>query len=148
MGQGRPLPNGSRCSTFPTMMDYTVIVHSAPHTGQGSLTALAFVRALFDQGHRLQRVFFYHDGAENAFASRVTPQDETDLLAGWVALAQTQGCELAVCIAAALRRGLLNEDDANRYDLSATAASAFTVVGLGQLVEAILQSDRCVTFVN
>ncbi|MCP5179483.1 MAG: sulfurtransferase complex subunit TusD [Pseudomonadales bacterium] len=129
-------------------MKYTLIVHSPPNAGGGSRSALAFARALLAAGHETTRVFFYHDGVENGLAGRVTPQGESDLLGAWEAFTRDTGSELALCIAAALRRGVLNDEEAQRYDRAGpTISSAFTIVGLGQLVDAMLQSDRCVTFV-
>lgn len=130
-------------------MNFTLIVHSAPHSGQGSHTALSFARALLAQGHGIQRVFFYLDGAENALSTRVSPQGEADILVGWQTLARENSCELAVCIAAALRRGVLNREEADRYERSAAnTADHFVIVGLGQLIDAVVESDQCITFVN
>ena len=130
-------------------MNFTLIVHSAPQSGQGSHTALAFARSLLDNGHGLQRVFFYLDGAENALSTRVSPQGETDVLAGWQSLVRDYNCELAVCIAAALRRGVLNPEEADRYERTGpNTADHFVIVGLGQLIDAVVESDQCITFVN
>ena len=130
-------------------MNFTLIVHSAPYSGQGSHTALAFARSLLTSGHGLHRVFFYLDGAQNALSTRVSPQGESDTLVGWQALAREYNCELAVCIAAALRRGVLNQEEADRYERGgATTAEPFVIVGLGQLIDAVVDSDQCVTFVN
>lgn len=130
-------------------MNFTLIVHSAPHSGQGSHTALAFAKSLLNGGHDLQRVFFYQDGAENALSTRVTPQGESDVLTGWQTLAHDHGFELAVCIAAALRRGVLNHEEADRYERpGANAAEPFVIVGLGQLIDAVVEADQCITFVN
>ena len=130
-------------------MNFTLIVHSAPHSGQGSHTALAFSRSLLGVGHGLARVFFYLDGAENALSTRVSPQEEVDVLVGWQTLAREHGCELAVCIAAALRRGVLNHEEADRYErTSGNTADHFVIVGLGQLIDAVVESDQCITFVN
>jgi len=77
----------------------------------------------------------------------VAPQDEEDLHAGWVHLGETHGIELAVCIANALKRGMLDETERDRYERkAATAHPAFAIVGLGQLIEAMTASDRFVTF--
>ena len=130
-------------------MNFTLIVHSAPHSGQGSHTALAFAKSLLNGGHDLQRVFFYQDGAQNALSTRVTPQGESDVLTGWQTLAHDHGFELAVCIAAALRRGVLNHEEADRYERTgANTAEPFVIVGLGQLIDAVVEADQCITFVN
>ena len=128
-------------------MNYTIIVHDPGHPGDASHTALAFSRALLAQGHAITRVFFYHEGVTNALASRVPPQDEASLLEQWRQFGVDTGTELAICIAAALRRGVLNKEEAARYDKpAATADDAFSIVGLGQLIDAISASDRTVTF--
>ena len=55
--------------------------------------------------------------------------------------------DLVVCIAAALKRGLLNEQEALRYEKPAfNLAKGFEISGLGQLVDAAVISDRLVTF--
>ncbi|MDG1205648.1 MAG: DsrE family protein, partial [Pseudomonadales bacterium] len=57
------------------------------------------------------------------------------------------GLELIVCVASALRRGVLDETEAKRYDTkSDNMAAAFQIGGLGQLIDAGLSSDRLVTF--
>ncbi len=129
-------------------MIFTLIVHSAPDTGGGSQTALHFARTLHRLGHTLKQVFFYHEGVRNALGSQVSPQDESDLLSQWQALAQSTQAQLAVCIAAATRRGVLNADEADRLQRISTLAEPFELVGLGQLIEATMTADRCITFVN
>ncbi len=77
----------------------------------------------------------------------VTPQDEESILERWRTLQRSHEFELAVCIAAALKRGMLNVDESRRYDkLAASVAPEFVIVGLGQLIEAIMHSERFVTF--
>ena len=67
--------------------------------------------------------------------------------AEWATFATEHGIELAVCVAAALRRGVLGSEDAARYERAATNVSPpFQIVGLGQMVEAAITADRFVTF--
>ena len=128
-------------------MNYTIIVHAPGHATDASRTALSFCHAALDAGHSIVRVFFYHDGVENALASRVPPQGELDVTAAWRSFHHSTGVELAVCIAAALRRGVLNDEDAERYERPAsTVDPAFAVVGLGQLIDAAARSERTITF--
>lgn len=97
--------------------------------------------------HELHRVFFYHDAVHLADTTRVIPQDEASLLDEWVAVATEAKVELSLCIAAGLKRGVLNEAERLRYDrLAANAHPAFEIVGLGQLIEAAMVSDRLITF--
>ncbi|MEZ5561079.1 MAG: sulfurtransferase complex subunit TusD [Pseudomonadales bacterium] len=128
-------------------MKLAIAVHGAPYSSQSSATALRFARAALAAGHSLVRVFFYHDGVHTANALAVPPQDEASPLPGWIQIAEEHGVELAVCIAAALKRGLVDAAERDRYELSAASLHpAFTLVGLGQLVDAVAASDRFVTF--
>jgi len=125
----------------------SIAVHGAPYASASSRTALRFAESALRLGHRIHRVFFYHDGVLGAAGQGVAPQDEEDLHAGWVRLGESHGVELAVCIANALKRGVLDEAERDRYEKEAvTAHPAFTIVGLGQLIEAMTASDRFVTF--
>jgi tRNA 2-thiouridine synthesizing protein D len=95
----------------------------------------------------VHRVFFYHDGVYGVSALTVPPQDEPSPMPGWAELAEAHGFELAVCIAAALKRGIVNAEEQQRYELAASNLHpAFVIVGLGQLIEAIGSTDRFVTF--
>ncbi|MBB6521971.1 sulfurtransferase complex subunit TusD [Pseudoteredinibacter isoporae] len=127
-------------------MKYLINV-SAPPSSQSSLSALRFCRALLKQEHELLRVFFYGEGVYNANSLLSPPSDENNMEQLWREFAQTHKVELVVCIAAAVRRGLLNEEEAQRYDKPASNIQApFIVSGLGQLVEASVLADRTMTF--
>ena len=93
-----------------------------------------FARAAATGGHAIGRVFFYKDAVAvaNRFAS-----DEQNLQKGWANLAAEARFELAVCIAAAARRGIVEDT---------SLADGFAIVGLGQLIEAMEESDRLVCF--
>ena len=128
-------------------MIVAIAVHGAPYGSQAADSALRFARAALAAGHRIERVFFYHDGVHAASALAVPPQDEPSPRDGWIELADQHGVELAVCIAAALKRGIVNAEEARRYELPGpSAAEPFTIVGLGQLLDAVAGSDRFVTF--
>ena len=110
-----------------------MLVQSAPFTGGAFPNAQRFARAALAAGHVIDRVFFYKEAVAvgNRFAS-----DEEGVRTGWVALAAEGGFELAICIAAAARRGIVEE----------SVADGFAIVGLGQLIEAIEDGDRLVSF--
>jgi tRNA 2-thiouridine synthesizing protein D len=135
------------CKEDAERVDFAIAVHGAPYSSQASASALRFTNAALAAGHRVYRVFFYHDGVHAASTLSVPPQDEPSPHAGWVELSEQHGVELAVCIAASLKRGIVNADERSRYDLAAANLHpAFTIVGLGQLVDAIMSTDRLVTF--
>jgi tRNA 2-thiouridine synthesizing protein D len=128
-------------------MNIAIVVHGAGASSDAPRAALSFARAVVAGGHHIHRVFFYHDAVHVANSYAVTPQDETDISKRWAEFAAVHGIELAVCVAAALRRGVLNADEAERYDRAgANLLPPFQITGLGQLVEAAINADRLVTF--
>ncbi|MEM6582470.1 MAG: sulfurtransferase complex subunit TusD [Pseudomonadota bacterium] len=128
-------------------MRYALLVTSSPFSGQGAATAAHFARALLAQGHELSSVFFLDAAVENGAACAVPPQDETDALPVWIELAEQHGVELTLCVASALRYGVLDTQEAERHErLAATIHPAFTIAGLGQLVDAGSKADRLITF--
>lgn len=98
------------------------------------LSALRFARAALAAGHRIGRVFFYKDAV--AVGSRFH-SDEDGARRDWAALASERGFELAICIAAGARRGIVEGE---------SVQPGFAIVGLGQLIEAMEEADRLVAF--
>lgn len=114
-------------------MRIDLLVQSAPFGGGASPNALRFARAAIAAGHAIGRVFFYKEAV--AIGNRHASDDE-GTRADWVALAAEGGFELAICVAAAARRGVVEE----------SVADGFAIVGLGQLIEAIEDGERLVSF--
>ena len=128
-------------------MIYSLAVYGSPFSHQSADTAYHFAVAALAQGHRIQRIFFYQDGVYNATRLAVPPQDETNIPDRWSRLAADHDIDMVVCIAAAIRRGILDKDEARRYEKDAdNIAEQFTIAGLGQLIDAGLHSDRLITF--
>ncbi|MDN3555055.1 sulfurtransferase complex subunit TusD [Halomonas maura] len=128
-------------------MRYAILLMGAPYSHQASHSALRFARAVLARGHRLEAVFFYHDGVHNAARLASPPQDEPHLVDAWASLGVEHAVPLQVCIAAALRRGLLDAREASRHGKTGHSVEApFELTGLGQLVDLGLRSDRLVTF--
>lgn len=130
-------------------MIFSLAVYSAPYSSETSYSAYQFAAALLSQGHQLHRVFFYQDGVHNATSLAAPPQDEFNLHQAWQVLAKNHHLDLVVCIAAGLRRGILDSSEANRHSKpSHNLAEEFTISGLGQLIEAAAVSDRLISFGN
>lgn len=126
---------------------YSLLVLSPPSSGNGSRTAAAFAHRTIARGHAIHRVFFMDDGVYNGASAAVFPQDEASRLDPWDTLAREHGVELVLCISSALRRGILDQDEAERHEKgAATMHPAFTIGGLGLLVDAAAHSDRLMTF--
>ena len=128
-------------------MIISIAVQGAPYDSTSAKTALRFAEAALRLDYRIHRVFFHHGAVLTAASLAVPPQEEEDVQAGWVALHEAHGVELALCITNALKRGLVNEQERIRYDkAAATIHAAFTTVGLGELIDAMVQADRFITF--
>jgi tRNA 2-thiouridine synthesizing protein D len=77
----------------------------------------------------------------------VPPQDDRHIVNRWSDLAKEHNLDLVLCIAAAQRRGMLDENEAKRQGKDANnIAEGFRISGLGQLIEAGIQSERLVVF--
>jgi tRNA 2-thiouridine synthesizing protein D len=128
-------------------MKFAIMVSEGPYTHQATDSAYQFAKAALAKGHEVTRVFFYHDGVNNGTRLTVPPQDDRHIVNRWSDLATQNNIDLVICIAAAQRRGLLDENEAKRQGKDANnIAPGFRISGLGQLVEAGIQSDRLVVF--
>jgi tRNA 2-thiouridine synthesizing protein D len=131
-------------------MKFAIQVNEGPYQHQASDSAFQFAKAAIENGHEIMRVFFYHDGVNNASRFTLPPQDDRNVVNNWASLniKDSEGnSELVVCIAAALRRGILDESEATKNAIDGNNIhSAFRISGLGQLIEAGIQCDRLVVF--
>lgn len=128
-------------------MKFSLLVLGSPYSDQSVSTALRFAKAAINNGHSLYRVFFYHDGVNSGNRLITPPQDESNLPQQWAELAANNNIDLVVCVASALRRGVLDDNEAERYEKEGgNLSDGFEISGLGQLVEASIVSDRVVTF--
>jgi len=129
------------------LLKFAIQVNAGPYQHQACHSAYRFACAVLSRGHELSRVFFYHDGVNVASALTTPPQDELNLCDAWAALASQHDVDLLVCVAAAQRRGIVDEDERKRHGkTAANLADGFRIAGLGQLVEAALDADRLVVF--
>jgi tRNA 2-thiouridine synthesizing protein D len=117
-------------------MKFGILVNEGPYQHQASDSAYLFCKAALARGHEIHRVFFYHDGVNNATKLTDPPQDDRNIVSRWSKLSEENDIDLVVCVAAALRRGI-REDN---------LAPNFRISGLGQLVETGIQADRTITF--
>jgi len=128
-------------------MKLSVLVNEGPYQHQSADSAIQFTKAALKKGHEVMRVFFYHDGVNNGTRFAVPPQDDRNITEQWTALAKEHDLDLVICIAAAQRRGILDENEAKRQGKDGNnLAEGFRISGLGQLIEAGIQSDRMVIF--
>ena len=99
-------------------MKFGLMVNEGPYTHQASDTAYQFAKAVVDKGHQVHRVFFYHDGVNNATRHTEPPQDDRHIVNRWSKLAEDHNIDLVVCIAAAMRRGIIEDNLAKGFRIS------------------------------
>jgi len=128
-------------------LKFAIQVNEGPYTHQASDTAYQFTKAALEKGHEVFRVFFYHDGVNNGTRLTTPPQDDRNVINRWAALAEQYNLDLVICVAAAQRRGIADADESKRNGKDAdNIHPRFRISGLGQLIEAGIQSDRLVVF--
>lgn len=128
-------------------MKFAIQINEGPYQHQASDSAYFFTKVALEKGHEIFRVFFYHDGVDNASRLTTPPQDDRNIVERWAELAGQHDLDMVVCVAAAQRRGMVDEGEAKRNGKDATNIHPrFRISGLGQLVEAAIQADRLVVF--
>ncbi|RFP93971.1 sulfurtransferase complex subunit TusD [Pseudomonas fluorescens] len=126
-------------------MKFAIALFSAAHA-PSSRRALLFAQAALAGGHEIVRLFFYQDGVYSASTNIVAPRMSKHRPA-WREFVSAHQLDGVVCIAAALRRGVLNKEEATRYQRSAVNLDApWALSGLGQLHDAAQAADRLICF--
>ncbi|CAG68721.1 MULTISPECIES: sulfurtransferase complex subunit TusD [Acinetobacter] len=122
-------------------MSTLVLVTSAP-TSIHAWHALGLAQAL-QRKNEVFRVFFYQDAVHVANNLQWVPDDQRNLMREW----QKLSIRLPVCVSAALNRGITDEENAKRHQISHhNLAQGFELVGLGELADAVESSTRLVQF--
>lgn len=128
------------------MASFSLCIKSASHS-TGALHGLEFARACIRQGHSIVRVFFYGEAVYLGLKTQVMPQGELCLGEQWQQFLMEHQIDAVVCIAAAVRRGVLDATEAARLGFSASLLrQGFSLSGLGQWMVANSEADHAVTF--
>tara|TARA_R110000737_G_scaffold277496_1_gene284213 strand:+ start:1614 stop:1991 length:378 start_codon:yes stop_codon:yes gene_type:complete len=123
------------------MQNSLAIMVTTPPNSNLTTTAINLVRAALNKGVSVIGVFFYQDGVLNAAKNLSIPSDEFQTLTQWQQLNSQYNVPLYLCITAAEKRGL--SDELTNKELS-NIDQAFTVSGLGELVELTSKAKRVV----
>lgn len=122
-------------------MKTLAVVITTPPYSHLTITALTYVEAALMAGINVIGVFFYQDGVMHANEDISIASDEYQAIAHWQRLEQQYQLPLHICITAAEKRGIacdaIDNDKIN---------NAFTVSGLGELVELTTKASRLVQF--
>ncbi|CAK9886508.1 MAG: Sulfurtransferase TusD [Candidatus Erwinia impunctatus] len=128
-------------------MRFVLLVTGPAYGTQNATTALQFAQALLREGHSLHSIFFYREGVLNANELIAPASDEFHILQAWQQLQREHEVALNVCVAAALRRGVIDKQQAEQQQkCEANLAEGFVLTGLGALAEAVIMSERVVQF--
>ena len=122
-------------------MIFTIAVLGGPYDSQANLHALKFAQSAINNGHHINRVFFFHEGVSIALEQRDLSQEEFDYNKAWRELSSEHDVDLNVCVSSGGRRGVVKNETTD-----STLAEGFELVGLGLVVEAISSGDKYVEF--
>ncbi|MEO9275791.1 sulfurtransferase complex subunit TusD [Marinomonas sp. 5E14-1] len=129
-------------------MQHTLLITGSPYQSKACHTALRFVKtALTLQPDSIKGVFFYEDAVLIGNQLNQPPRDEINLTKAWQSVAQEYNIPLYLCIAAAVRRGVVSEDESRRYELTHhSLAEHFQLEGLGTLVDLMNTTNKIIQF--
>ncbi|MEG3640775.1 sulfurtransferase complex subunit TusD [Magnetococcus sp. PR-3] len=116
-------------------MKFAVLVYEGPYNHEASDSAYNFINAALEKGHECRGIFFYHDGVYNVTKLMEPPQDDRHIANRWSELG-AKGIDIVVCIAAAKRRGIVDDVLVDNVRIS----------GLGQLTMMAIEADKMVVF--
>lgn len=117
-------------------MNIGILLKEGPYNHQASDTAYKFAEAAIAKGHKIDAVFLYNDGVNNATRLGDPPQDDRNVAARWSELAKKNDFKVLACIAASKRRGI-NDD---------VLIDGGEITGLGTLTDIAIRNDRLLTF--
>ncbi len=119
-------------------IETSLLISASPLKTQSHLTALRFVEELINQKVTVRSIFFYQDAVLVANQFNLPPSDEPLIREFWKKLSAQHGIELQTCIAASLRRGIIDNQQANEQKIeNGNLDPAFIITGLGQLAAAM-----------
>ena len=128
-------------------MRFALLVQTDPAHSPSAISALRFAEAVATSEHSLVGVFFQGDGVQVAQHFRRPPRDESDLQARWAKVSEDCTLPLQLCVASALRRGLVDGPEAERAGFeAATLAPPFELAGLATFLAQMQTADRVLTF--
>ncbi len=117
------------------------VVVTTPPYSHLTITAIDYIEAALKAGIDVIGVFFYQDGVMHANADVSIASDEFQAIKHWQQLQQEFQLPLHICVTAAEKRGIACDSLANQK-----INQAFTVSGLGELVELTTKAARLVQF--
>ncbi|GAA5215127.1 sulfurtransferase complex subunit TusD [Corallincola platygyrae] len=128
------------------MATFTISISASPVSHQAHKTAYQFALAAITQGHSVKQVFFFQEGVTTGSKLLSPAGNESNWAERWAGFSAEHSVPLILCVASSLRRGILNQEEADDVSGSANLHSGFHIGGLGELVTHSLKSDRTIHF--
>jgi len=116
-------------------------VITTPPSSNLTTTAISIVTTALKKGINVIGVFFYQSGVLNGSQHLALPNDEYQAHQQWQQLHQNYKLPLHLCATAAEKYGLRDDLD---EELKSNIDEAFTLSGLGELVELNVNADRLI----
>lgn len=124
-----------------------IMILGSPTANSSSQTALDFAKAVIVSGKRIERLFFFHDGALLGSTLNISSQDETNLPDNWQKFIDENQIDAVVCIASGLKRGIIDTAEAKRYEKNQhNLHHSMELSGLGQWIDAVNNADTYIVF--
>lgn len=125
-------------------MKYVIAIRQPVYGSQGAYLAYQLAQALIRANHHIQQIFFFQQGVTNGNAFVYPANDEFNLMRAWQQFQQKYQVPLHLCVAASQRRGVVDALTAENAD-NINLADGFTIAGLGEFSQAVLEADRVIT---
>lgn len=129
------------------MLSYSILVTSSLLESQNAKSAFLFSKALMHHTkNSIHSIFFYGNGVFNGITTikEINGMNITDQ---WHRFSKKFSINLYICATAAQDRGIISSHFEKKNELlQENLHAGFQVVGLGVLVNTILNSDRFLQF--
>ena len=119
------------------MQSLAFIITTSPLDNR-TITSINLITAALNNNIKVLGVFFYQQGVCNANKDIIIASDEFQPLKAWQNLQQKYDIPLHLCVTAGEKHGLIVEEQQANID------EAFTLSGLGELVELSIQATRVI----
>lgn len=122
-------------------MKNIAFVITTPPNSNLTATAISMITTALALNISVVGVFFYQDGVLNGSQHLALPNDEYQAHQQWQQLHIDYNLPLHLCATAAEKRGLSDDINDNK---ATNIHNAFTLSGLGELVELNVKADRLI----
>lgn len=129
-------------------MKYVLLLRYDIRHPMAGNTAFHFAETLIQMNHTLLGIFLMHESVHIANVLAMPAQDETAYQKSWADLAEKHPFEISVCQTAGIRRGVIDQIQAQQEGMThkENMHESYQLAGLGQFVALCSQADRVITF--